>query len=131
MQQPLPVGKAWLTAYFQMVDRLDPEEFVTWYAEDCVFRFGNAPAVQGKPAIIAVLRGFYALISAMRHEQTGSWADADSGVFEALAHFETAGGNSLVLPVMTSLRTREGKITRLLMVMDAAPLLALTAGETA
>lgn len=128
--EPLPpFGDAWLVDYFQMVDRLDPDEFVTWYADDCLFRFGNAPAVQGKPAIVAMLSRFYALITALHHEKTGCWTDADSGVFEALAHFEALDGSHIVLPAMTSLRIRGGKITALLMVMDASPLLSTRSGD--
>ena len=117
-----PFGEAWLAEYFQMADRLDPEELVTWYTPDAVFRSGNLPEVTGHAAIIAALTAFYAAISTMRHEKTGSWADHDSGVFEAIAHVRTKDGRVLALPAMTSLRLRDHKVNRLLFVMDATPI---------
>jgi hypothetical protein len=118
----LPFGDAWLVDYFQMADRLDPEEFVTWYTPDAVFRSGNLPQVTGHAAIIAALTSSYAAISTMRHERTGSWTDHDSGVFEAIAHFKTKDGRELALPTMTSLRLKDNKVNRLLFVMDATPI---------
>ena len=117
-----PFGDAWLVDYFLMADRLDPEEFVTWYTPDAVFRSGNLPPVTGHAAIIAALTSFYAAIGTMHHERPGSWTDHDSGVFEAIAHFKTKDGRELALPAMTSLRLKGNKVNRLLFVMDATPL---------
>lgn len=117
-----PFGEAWMVAYFQMADRLDPQEFVTWYTPDGVFQAGNQPPVTGHDAIIAALTPFYALIRTMRHEKTGCWIAGDSGVFEAVAHFETRDGRKLALPAMTSLRVRDNRVARLLFVMDPSPI---------
>ena len=87
-----PFGEAWIADHFATVDRLDPEELAGWYADDASFRFANQPPAQGKAAIAAALRQFYGLITSMRHEKTGCWADADSGAWEAIAHFETKDG---------------------------------------
>ena len=87
-----PFGEAWSADHFATVDRLDPEELAGWYADDASFRFANQPPAQGKAAIAAALRQFYGLITSMRHEKTGCWADADSGAWEAIAHFETKDG---------------------------------------
>jgi hypothetical protein len=118
----LPFGDAWLVDYFPMADRLDPEEFVTWYTPDAVFRSGNLPEVTGHAAIIAALKSFYAAISTVRYERTGSWTYHNSGVFEAIAHFKTKDGRELALPAMTSLRLKDNKVNRLLFVMDATPI---------
>jgi len=117
-----PFGEDWMVDYFHMVDHLDPKEFVTWYTPDAVFRSGNQAAVQGHPAIIATLTSFYSIIRTMRHQKTGSWWDASSGVFEAIAHFETKDGRTFALPAITSLRMKDNLIDQLLFVMDAAPL---------
>jgi len=96
---------------------------VRWYAEDGEFRFANQPPAQGKPAIVAALKQFYGLITSMRHEKTGCWADADSGVFEAMAHFTTKDGRTVAIPAVSTLRMQGGFIHRFLFVMDAAPIM--------
>jgi len=116
-----PFGEAWITDYFAMVDTLDPGELVDWYTDDGSFRFANQPPAEGKAAIVAALEQFYGLINAMRHEKTGCWADADSGVFEAMARFETKDGRSIAIPAVSTLRMKGGKIHRFLFVVYAAP----------
>jgi ketosteroid isomerase-like protein len=125
-----PFGETWMIDYFHMVDRLDAAEFVTWYAEDAVFCSGNNSPVSGKAAIIAALTPFYALIRSMRHEMTGCWTYSDSGVFEAIAHFETRDGRRLSLPAITTLRIKDNRVRRLLFVMDAAPIFHPTPGAS-
>jgi ketosteroid isomerase-like protein len=117
-----PFGPDWLVDYFHMADRLDPQEFVTWYQPDAEFRSGNQPPAVGHAAIIASLTSFYALITTMRHEKTGTWTDEDSGVFEAVAHFTTKDGRTLALPAISSVRLKGNKVSRFLFVMDASPL---------
>jgi ketosteroid isomerase-like protein len=117
-----PFGEAWIAEYFAMVDRLDPEELVSWYADDASFRFANQPPVRGKAAITAALRQFYGLITAMRHEKTGCWADEHSGAWEAIAHVETRDGRALALPAVSTLRLRDGLIHDFRFVMDASPI---------
>lgn len=118
-----PFGPDWITDYFAMVDTLDTDELVRWYADDGEFRFANQPPAQGKPAIVAALKQFYGLITSMHHEKTGCWADSDSGVFEATAHFGTKDGRSVAIPAVSTLRMKDGLIHRFLFVMDAAPVM--------
>lgn len=117
-----PFGEAWLGDYFTMVDRLDPDELVTWYTEDGSFRFANQPPAKGTSAIAAALKQFYGLIVSMHHEKTGCWADATSGAWEAIAHFETKDGRTLALPAVSTLRLRDGLVEEFRFVMDASPI---------
>ena len=119
-----PFGEEWITEYFAMVDTRDVDEFLTWYAEDATFRFANQPPARGKAAIRAVLEQFYGSITSMRHEKTGCWADADSGAFEAVAHFVTAEAAHVDLPAVSTLRVRDGLVHDFRFVMDATPLTA-------
>jgi ketosteroid isomerase-like protein len=119
-----PFGDAWMTEYFAMVDRRDPDELVTWYTDDASFRFANQPPVVGKAAITAALREFYGRITSMRHEKTGAWADATSGAFEAIAHFATPDGRTFALPAVSTMRLRDGRIHEFRFAMDASPILS-------
>lgn len=114
--------------YFLMVDHLDPQEFVTWYTPDAEFRSDNEPPVKGHAAIIASLTSFCSQVRTMRHEKTGCWWKATSGVFEALAHYETKDGRSFIIPALSSLRIKDGLLERFLLVMDATPLFQSNSG---
>jgi len=81
-----------------MVDTLELDELLTWYADDATFTFANSPPAHGKDAIKKALQQFYALITSMHHEKTGCWADERSGAWEAVAHFVTKDGRSVALP---------------------------------
>ena len=116
-------GKAWMTEYFEVVDRRDIDEMLDWYDDEASFRFANQEPAKGKAALRTALEHFYALITDMRHEQTGSWADQDSGAFEAIAHFTTKRGTKLELPAISTMRVRAGRIQEFRFVMDAAPIL--------
>ncbi len=120
----LPFGEAWIAAYFAEVDRMDPDGLLAWYVDDGPsFRFANQPPAVGKPAIAAVLRGFYGLITSMSHCKTGCWADAASGAWEAECTFTTRDGRTAALPVVSTLRLRGGLVHDFRFVMDAAPIL--------
>jgi ketosteroid isomerase-like protein len=106
-----------------MVDTRDIDEMLTWYDDDCSFRFANQEPAKGKAAIRAALEQFYALITSMRHEKTGCWVKGDSGAFEAIAHFTTKSGKTLELPAVSTLRVRQGLIRDFRFVMDAAPIM--------
>jgi ketosteroid isomerase-like protein len=114
---------SWIVGYFAMVDTRDLDEFLAWYSDDASLRFGNQAAMRGKAAIRAGLTEFYSLITSMRHEQIGCWADAGSGAFEAIAHFTTLDGRHVALPAVTTLRLRDGLTHEVALVMDAAPLM--------
>lgn len=118
-----PFGEEWITDYFTMVDKRDIDEMLSWYSDDGSFRFANQVPAQGKAAIRAALEQFYALITSMRHERMGVWAKADSGVFEAIAHFTTKAGTKLELPAVSTVRVRDGLIHEFRFVMDAAPIM--------
>lgn len=118
-----PFGIGWMAEYFTMVDRMDTREFVSWYAEDGRFRFGNAAPAVGRAAIAAALDGFYATIDGMAHRRTGAWADAASGVWEAEVAFRTKAGGTVVVPAVSVVRVgNDGLVRDFRMVVDVAPL---------
>ena len=116
-------GKIWMAEYFEVVDRRNIDELLTWYDDEASFRFANQEPARGKAAIRTALEQFFVLITHMRHEQTGSWADQDSGAFEAIAHFTTKRGTKLELSAISTMRVRTGLIQEFRFVMDATPIL--------
>jgi ketosteroid isomerase-like protein len=112
-----------IVCYFAMVDTRDLDEFLAWCSDDASLRCGNQPPMRGRAAIRTGLNEFYSLITSMRHKRIGCWADADSGAFEAIAHFTTQDGRDVALPAITTFRVRGGMIHDVGPVMDAAPLM--------
>ncbi len=108
--------------YFKDVDTMIPEKVTQYYNEDSVFKFGNAPAVQGSREIRKTLDNFYQLINSMEHHNTGLWLGDNNGVFEANVHFKTKSGEIVVIPAVSIMRLEKNKIKDFRMVMDASPL---------
>lgn len=124
MPTDLPFGGDWIAAYFEEVDRMNPDGLLRWYADDGSFRFAGQPKVIGKPAIKQVLANFYSSIRSMHHHRTGVWVDAAaaSGVWEAEVEFTRRDGKVVMIPAVSVLRLRDGLVADFRFVMDAAPL---------
>ena len=60
---------------FAAIDAKDAASFVSYLTEDAVFRFGSAPAVQGREAIREAVDGFFAPIAGCRHTRRNSLRD--------------------------------------------------------
>ena len=117
----LPFGKPWISAYFEEVDRMNPDGLLAWYVPEGSFRFANQPAAKGEDAIRKLLQDFYGSIQGMRHQAQGIWADAESGVFEAAVTFTRKDKRQVTIPAASILRVRDRRVHDFLMVMDAAP----------
>jgi ketosteroid isomerase-like protein len=115
-------GPEWVRAYFQEVDRMNPDGLLAWYGDAPTFRFANQPAAEGRDAILQVLQQFYASIKEMRHKPLGIWTDAESGAMEAMVDFTTGDGRRVEIPAVSVLRLRGGRVHDFRFVMDAAPL---------
>lgn len=120
--KPESFGPDWITAYFEEVDRMDPEALVRWYHDDATFRFANQPPAEGIDAIRSLLAQFYGSIRSMHHEPEGIWSDASSGVLEASVSFVRPDGQEVVVPAVSVLRVRDGLVSDFRFVMDPAPL---------
>ena len=112
----------YIRAYFHEVDQMNPVGLLAWYGDEGRFRFANQDAVQGKPAIKAILEAFYGSIRSMRHQEQGVWVNETSGAMEAYVHFTTQDGRDLILPAVSVLRVENGLVQDFRFVMDASPL---------
>ncbi|MBY0403541.1 MAG: nuclear transport factor 2 family protein [Cyanobacteria bacterium] len=115
-------GEEWISEYFAMADKMDPEALISHYTEDGTFTFSNQPQVQGKAAIKETLKQFWGTVTSMRHEKTGCWFDSTSGVFESIVHFGIKDGRSVSIPAISTLRLKGGLIQHFIFVMDPTPL---------
>ena len=53
---------------FAAIDAQDGAAFVGYLTDDAVFRFGSAPAVQGRSAVRAAVEGFFDSIAGLSQD---------------------------------------------------------------
>lgn len=66
----------WLKRLFANIDARDADGFLSFLADDVVFRFGNAEPASGKAVVGEVVRGFLASIASLSHEIVAIWTPA-------------------------------------------------------
>ncbi|KAK4506745.1 hypothetical protein PRZ48_000478 [Zasmidium cellare] len=58
----------WLQSWYDVADKCVPPNSVKFFADDCVVRFNNAPAVHGAPAAQKEFESVAPIIGWMKHE---------------------------------------------------------------
>jgi ketosteroid isomerase-like protein len=122
-------GTDWAARFFTDADSLQIDRLAAWFAEDIELRVGNAPAVTGKPAVVAGLQGFWSSIRGMRHQTDTALLQGDVATVVAVVTYTRTDGHSVRLPVATHLRrTSDGRLDRLWIFIELAPLFAAAVG---
>jgi ketosteroid isomerase-like protein len=65
---------------FIAIDSKVTSDFVSYLTQDCVFIFGNAPAVNGKDEIFNAVDGFYRSIADLTHKVENTIISGDNVV---------------------------------------------------
>lgn len=107
---------------FRAIDAMDPDLFVSFLAEDAVFRFGSGPEVKGRQAIREAVAGFFGMIAGLRHRLIDTWSHPDAVICRGEVTYTRRDGSEVTLPFADVLRTRGEKIGEYLIYMDVAPL---------
>lgn len=111
-------------ALFAAIDRRDAAAFASFLTADGEFRFGNAPAVRGRPAVLQAVAGFFGTIVSCHHRMTASWQDASSAVCEGEVSYVVAGGATVTLPFVNVLDVTDAGISSYRIYIDNGPLFA-------
>lgn len=113
----------WAADFFRDADSFELPRLVSWFSDDVEVRFGNAPAIQGREAAAEAFRSFWSSIAGMRHIREVCLIDGDlAGQFSQVT-YTRHDGSEATMPVASHLRrVGEGKIDRLWIVIDMAPL---------
>ena len=109
---------------FFAVDRMDPDEFVSYLTEDARFKFGNAQAVVGRQGIKKAVSGFFGTIKALSHSVLNVWELGDSVISEVEVTYTRKDGKSVVLPCMNLFHMKGNKINDYKIFIDLTPLYA-------
>jgi ketosteroid isomerase-like protein len=112
----------WTRDLFRCVDAKDSDGWLEFLAADARFRFGNAPAVQGKDAIREAVSAFFASISELRHELVEIWNHADAVICRGDVIYTRLDGSTLIAPFANVLKLQDNLIRDYLIYADVSDL---------
>lgn len=99
-----------VSAVLDAVDANDPAAFADHLAPQAVFRFGNAPPVQGVDAVRTAVEGFLAGIRAIAHEVEDVLADGERIAAHGRVTYTRLDGSTLSVPFALIWYLRSGLI---------------------
>ena len=100
-----------LKEMFDYIDDKNIEGFLTFLADDVVFRFGNAPKLVGKTAIKEGVDIFNTQIVSMEHVLTGEWTPADDvTILEFDSYYTKHNGVTVGVPCCVVLRFNDNHL---------------------
>ena len=109
---------------FAAIDSKDAEAFVGFLTEDAYFRFGSAPAVQGREAIRSAVDGFFATIAGCTHDVQRTLRNGTTMVCEGEVTYSRQDNTRITLP-FTDVFEFEGElISHYKIYIDISPLYA-------
>jgi ketosteroid isomerase-like protein len=114
--------RLWWERVFAVIDAGDAAGFVEFLSADAQFRFGNAPAVIGRDAILAAAAGFFAAIASSRHRLLRIWNGAATSVCEGEVTYTRRNGSTLSVPFANVFELRGEKISAYRIYIDNSSL---------
>lgn len=113
-----------LDELFRTIDARDTNGFLKFLSPEARFRFGNAPAVQGRDAIGEVVGGFFASIEALEHRLSKTWSDNTSVVCHGEVTYTRKDGSQLTVPFADIFGFQGDLIDEYLICIDVSQLYA-------
>lgn len=109
---------------FASIDAMDPESFVEFLAEDCVFRFGSSPPVTGRDGIRASVIDFFSMFAALRHDLHRIVANDQGIACEGQVTYTRHDGGVISLPFCNVFEVSDGLISLYRIYIDMGPVYA-------
>ncbi|MDH3577585.1 MAG: nuclear transport factor 2 family protein [Gammaproteobacteria bacterium] len=109
---------------FAAIDSKDAQAFVGFLTDDAVFRFGSAPAVRGREAILAAVDGFFGTIAACSHDVQNTLASGSTLVCEGEVTYRRHDDTEITLPFTNIFEYDGDLISQYKIYIDIAPLYA-------
>ena len=107
---------------FAAIDSKDTEAFVGFLTEDAFFRFGSAPAVQGRDAIRAAVDGFFGTVAGCSHNVQKTLGNGSTLVCEGEVTYRKQNGTEITLPFTDVFEYEDDLIARYKIYIDISPL---------
>ena len=83
--------------YLEVLDDKDIDAYAAFLADDVSIQFGNAPAVEGKAAVVEMLGGYWQSFKSIEHDLTNIYGTDRAYVLEALNHYERHDGKKVTV----------------------------------
>lgn len=109
---------------FAAIDAKDTEAFVAYLSDNAVFRFGSAPAVNGRAAIRDAVDGFFATIAGSSHAIAKTLCEGSTRVVEGEVTYTRQDGSRITLPFTDVLEYEGDLISQYKIYIDVGPLYA-------
>jgi len=109
---------------FAAIDSKDAQAFVGFLTDDAVFRFGSAPAVRGREAILAAVDGFFGTIAACSHDVQNTLASGSTLVCEGEVTYRRHDDTEITLPFTDIFEYDGDLISQYKIYIDIGPLYA-------
>lgn len=109
---------------FAAIDSKDTKAFVGFLTDDAVFRFGSAPAVRGREAILAAVDGFFGTIAGCSHDVQNTLASGSTLVCEGEVTYRRHDDTEITLPFTDIFEYDGDLISQYKIYIDIAPLYA-------
>ncbi len=112
---------------FRAVDAKDAGRFASCLTEDAVFRYANAPVVNGAEGARQAVDQFFAAVKSLRHELLQVWTQGEMVFCKGEVRYERLDGSPAgPFPFFNLFRMRGDRIAEYLIYVDISPLFAPT-----
>lgn len=112
----------YLDHYLAAMDALDVERYATFLADNVSLKFNNAPAIEGKAAVVGMLSGYWRSFAAIEHETLNIYGTDRQFMLEALNHYVRHDGKKVTTQaVALTDRDEDGLVNSVRVFADASP----------
>lgn len=116
--------KKWLETIGASIDSMNADNFVEFLTDDCIFRFGNQPEVNGKSATRDYVAAFFKMIGGSRHKIIDFWNREDSVVWQGEVLYTRLDGKQVTVNFVNVFHLKNNLIKDYLIYIDNTPLFA-------
>lgn len=107
---------------FSMVDAMKVDDFIAYFTDDVLFRFGNGPLAQDKETTKEIVIQFFASIKSLRHIIEEMWEVGDTVLIKADVEYTRHDGSQITIPFMNYMRSKHGLFCEYYVYIDVTPL---------
>jgi ketosteroid isomerase-like protein len=97
------------------------DDYVSFFAEDALYRFANYPPIRGRSAIREAATNFRQRVHGVSHAMQGTWESGDTVVFEMDITYTRLDGREVTVPCCDVFRISGDKIQEMRVFVDVTP----------
>lgn len=116
--------KNWIGKMYEGVDKTDEHAFGAELSENCVLKFGNQPAMEGKNTIVEGIGAFFASFKALSHNFTHMWEVGNEIILDSDVTYTRHDDKKVTVPAVTIIKQNDYKAEEMRIYVDLTPLYA-------